>query len=100
MLLFIPIPTQGLPLFPEKKVIIFISYRRYTCYRMNTTIQISKEAKTMISSFGSKEDTYEDIIRRMYRFAVKEQLRELLMSSENTMSLKEARKEHAKLWQK
>ena len=29
---------------------------------MNTTIQISKETKELISSFGSKEDTYEEII--------------------------------------
>jgi predicted CopG family antitoxin len=65
---------------------------------MNSTIQISKEAKSMISSFGSKEDTYEDIIRRMYQLAVKEQLREFIMSSENTISLEEARKEHKKRW--
>lgn len=67
---------------------------------MNSTIQISKDAKTMISSFGSKEDTYEEIIIRMYHLAVKEQLRELLMSSENTISLEEARKIHNQRWSK
>ena len=65
---------------------------------MNTTIQISKETKDLISSFGTKEDTYEDIIKRLYNLAVKEQLKELLMSSENTMTIDEARKELDKEW--
>jgi len=59
---------------------------------MNTTIQISQETKELISSFGTKQDTYEDILKKMYVLSVKEQLRELLMSSKNTISLKEARK--------
>lgn len=67
---------------------------------MPTTIQINKKTKALISSFGTKEDTYEDIIKRMYKLAVKEQLREFLMSSENTISLKEARKRLNKKWPK
>lgn len=67
---------------------------------MNTTIQISKETKELISTFGSKEDTYDVIVRRLYDFAVKEQLREFLMSSKNTITLDEARKRHAARWQK
>jgi hypothetical protein len=59
---------------------------------MPTTIQLSQETKEMISSFGKKEDTYEDIIKRMYQIAVKEQLRELLLSSADTLSINEARK--------
>ncbi|MBU1975076.1 MAG: hypothetical protein KKG59_01590 [Nanoarchaeota archaeon] len=58
---------------------------------MMSTIQISKETKSLISTFGTKEDTYEDIIKRLYKLAVKEQLREFLMSSENTVSIDEAR---------
>lgn len=46
----------------------------------------------MVSSFGTKEDTYEDIIKRMYKLAVKEQLREFLMSSKETVTLEQARK--------
>ncbi|MEK6899996.1 MAG: hypothetical protein AABX05_02620 [Nanoarchaeota archaeon] len=65
---------------------------------MPTTIQISNETKSLISSFGSKEDTYEDIIKRIYNLAVKEQLREFLLSSENTISIEEARKELDKKW--
>lgn len=58
---------------------------------MPTTIQISKETKNLIGSFGSKEETYEEIIRRIYNLAVKEQLREFLLSSENTLTIDEAR---------
>ena len=59
---------------------------------MTTTIQISNETKSLINSFGTKEDTYEDIIKRMYKLAVKEQLREFLMSSDNCISIDEALK--------
>jgi len=65
---------------------------------MVTTIQLSNKTKTLIGSFGTKKDTYEDIIRRMYKLAVKEQLREFLMSSEGTITLDEAKKRHAKRW--
>jgi hypothetical protein len=65
---------------------------------MTSTIQISNDTKRLISSFGSKEDTYEDIIKRMYKLAVNEQLREFLMTSENTISLQEARQRHSKKW--
>ncbi|TKJ17503.1 hypothetical protein CEE44_03130 [Candidatus Woesearchaeota archaeon B3_Woes] len=59
---------------------------------MPSTIQLSKCTKELVSSFGTKEDTYEDIIKRIYKLAVKEQLREFLMSSKNTVTLEEARK--------
>ncbi|MBU1202398.1 MAG: hypothetical protein KJ583_07750 [Nanoarchaeota archaeon] len=65
---------------------------------MNSTIQISKETKELIGTFGSKKDTYEDIIKRMYSMAVKEQLRQFLMSSENTITLDEARKRLSRKW--
>lgn len=65
---------------------------------MNSTIQLSAETKQLISTFGTKEDTYEEIIKRMYELAVKEQLREFLMSSENCLSLAEARNELEKKW--
>jgi hypothetical protein len=58
---------------------------------MPTTIQLSKETKNLISTFGTKEDTYDTIVRRLYKLAVKEQLRELLLSSKDSLSLEEAR---------
>lgn len=65
---------------------------------MATTIQISRETKELIGTFGTKEDTYEDILKRMYKLAVKEQLREFLLSSEDCISIDEARKEAEKKW--
>ncbi|MBI2047392.1 hypothetical protein HYT26_04505 [Candidatus Pacearchaeota archaeon] len=65
-----------------------------------TTIQLSKETKERICSFGVKGESYDNIIRRIYSLAVKEQLKEFLLSSEDTLSIKEARKELNKKWPK
>ncbi len=65
---------------------------------MVTTIQLSNEMKKKIASFGVKGETYEQILRRIYSLAVNEQLREFLMSSENTLSIDEARKKLNKKW--
>ena len=67
---------------------------------MATTIQISQETKNLIGTFGTKEDTYDDIINRLYKLAVKEQLREFLMSTEGTIPIDEAIKEAEKKWSK
>ncbi len=63
-----------------------------------TTIQLSKETKDKISSFGVKGESYDVILKRIYSFAIKEQLREFLLSSEGTISIEEARKELDKKW--
>jgi hypothetical protein len=65
---------------------------------MNTTIQISKETKELIGTFGSKEDTYEEIIKNMYKMAVEMQLHEFLMSSKNTITIDDAIKRAKKKW--
>ena len=54
------------------------------------TIELSKELKEKISSFGNKEENYEQILKRIYDMAVKTQLRELLLSDENCVPVKEA----------
>ena len=41
-----------------------------------TTMQISKEMKEKIASFGLKGESYEQILKRIYSLAIKEQLRE------------------------
>lgn len=63
-----------------------------------STIQLSLETKQLINTFGTKEDTYEEIIKRMYDLAVKEQLREFLMSSKGCIPIEEAIKEADKKW--
>ncbi|MBS3162523.1 hypothetical protein J4467_01240 [Candidatus Woesearchaeota archaeon] len=67
---------------------------------MITTIQLTEETKELISSFGTKKDSYEDIIKRMYTFAVKEQLREFLLSSDKSIPIDEAIKKVKKQWPK
>ena len=67
---------------------------------MNTTIQLSKEMKEKIASFGSKNETYDDILRKIYGFAVKEQLRDFLMSEEGCVTAKDALERARKKWQK
>lgn len=65
---------------------------------MTTTIQVSNETKEKIGSFGKKGDTYEDIIKKLYDIAVRNQLREFLYSSSESISVDEARKRHEKTW--
>lgn len=65
-----------------------------------TTIQLSKELKEKIATFGSKSESYDDILRRIYTLAVKEQLRHFLMSEEGFLPIEEAIKEADKKWQK
>jgi len=65
---------------------------------MASTIQLSQETKNIISSFGIRGETFEKIIKRIYALAVKEQLREFLMSSENCVSLEEFKKEIEEKW--
>ena len=65
-----------------------------------TTIQLSKETKEKISSFGIKGESYDEIVKRIYSMAVKEQLREFLMSDEGFIPIEEAIKEAEKKWPK
>ena len=65
-----------------------------------TTIQLNKETKDKISSFGMKGDSYDDILKKIYSLAVKEQLREFLMADEGYIPIEDAIKEAEKLWPK
>lgn len=65
-----------------------------------TTIQLSEETKNKIASFGSKGESYDEILKRIYNLAVKTQLREFLMSSHKTIPIEEAIEEAKKKWPK
>lgn len=65
-----------------------------------TTIQLSKETKNKISSFGIKGESYDQILQRIYNLAVKEQLKEFLMSREGYIPIEEAIKEADAKWSK
>lgn len=47
-----------------------------------------------------KGETYEEIIKKLYDIAHKQQLREFLLSDENTITLEEAQAELDKKWPK
>jgi len=65
-----------------------------------STIQLSKETKKKISSFGAKGESYDEILNKIYSMAIKEQLREFLMDDESYITIEEARKELNKKWPK
>jgi hypothetical protein len=65
-----------------------------------TTIQLSKETKDKLSSFGMKGESYDVILKRIYSLAVKEQLRDFLMSDEGFIPIEDAIKEADKKWPK
>ena len=66
----------------------------------NTTIAVTREIQEEIKQFGSKGETYSEILARLIESARKRQLHDLLMSEENTVSLDEALAHSKKKWQK
>ncbi len=65
-----------------------------------TTIQLSEETKDKISSFGAKGESYDQILRMIYLLAIKEQLRNFLMSDDGFIPIEDAIKEADKIWPK
>lgn len=65
-----------------------------------STIQLSKETKEKISSFGSKGESYDQILNRIYSIAVKEQIRTFLMDDKDTIPIEEVLNKAKKRWQK
>jgi hypothetical protein len=65
-----------------------------------TTIQLSKETKEKICSFGVKGESYDVILNRIYSLALKEQLRDFLMSDAGFVPIEDAMKEANKKWPK
>ena len=65
-----------------------------------STIQLSKETKRKISTFGAKGESYDEILRKIYSMALKEQFREYMMSEGGFVPIEEAIKEAEKKWPK
>lgn len=65
---------------------------------MNTTIQLSKEMKDKIASFGMKNESYDTILRRIYDLAVQHQLMDFINTNANFVSLDDFEKEVKALW--
>ncbi len=67
---------------------------------MSTTIQIEEQTRDKIKSFGMKGETYNDIINRLYDSAVREQLRDFLYDSKDSISIDEALADAKRRWPK
>jgi len=65
-----------------------------------TTIAITKGVKEKIIEFGNKGETYSEILEKLLKNARERQLHDLLMSEEETISVKEALANAKKRWQK
>lgn len=66
---------------------------------MNTTISISKEIREKIKEFGSKGDSYTDILKKLYESAKARQLQDLLMNEDNCEPIEDAIFRARKKWQ-
>jgi predicted CopG family antitoxin len=65
-----------------------------------TTIAVTKEVKEQIIEFGSKNETYSEILARLIASAKKRQLHDLLMSEEDTVPIQVALENAKKRWSK
>ena len=64
-----------------------------------TTIAISEDLKQQINEFGSRGETYGDVIYRLLKSAKERQLHDLLMDEKDTISIEDALSDAKKKWQ-
>jgi predicted CopG family antitoxin len=64
----------------------------------HTTIAIKPETKEKIMEFGMKGETFNEILERILKSARERQLHDLLMNSDNTISIEEAIRRAKKEW--
>ena len=67
---------------------------------MNTTISISEDIRDQIKEFGTKGETYEEILARLLKRAKDRQLQELLMDETDCIPIESALNRAKKRWQK
>jgi predicted CopG family antitoxin len=65
-----------------------------------TTIAVTREVKEQLIEFGSKDETYSEILARLIASAKKRQLHDLLMSEEDTVPIQKALENAKKRWSK
>lgn len=65
-----------------------------------TTIAITKNAQEQMKEFGSKGESYSDILLKLIKSAKERQLHDLLMNDNNCISIEEALSKAKKKWQK
>jgi len=67
---------------------------------MTTTLSVTEEIREKIKEFGSKGETYSDILARLIEAAQEQQLRTLLMDTGGTSPVRDALARARKRWQK
>ena len=65
-----------------------------------TTIAITKNAQEQMKEFGSKGESYSDILLKLIKSAKERQLHDLLMNEEDSISIEEALSKAKKTWLK
>ena len=63
-----------------------------------TTIALPKELKQKIGEFGTKGETFSDILKRLYKSACERQLHDFLFDETNCIPIEEAIKEAKEKW--
>ncbi len=66
----------------------------------NTTISIEKSTREKLSEFKLPEETYNELLLRLYKSACERQLQDLLMDTTNCTPIDKVLKEARKKWQK
>ncbi len=66
----------------------------------NTTIAISKSIRDELKEFGSKGETFSEILNRLITSAKQRQLQDLLMSEKGCIPIETALVNARKKWQK
>ncbi|RJQ15935.1 hypothetical protein C4573_07330 [Candidatus Woesearchaeota archaeon] len=67
---------------------------------MNTTIAISQNIRDQIKEFGSKGETYDEILARLLHSAKERQIQDILMDTSDCVPIEKALAEAKKKWQK
>jgi len=66
----------------------------------NTTIAIRRDLKDKIMEFGTKKESYSDVIERLIKSAEQRLLHDVFMSEEGCVNIEEAIEEANKKWPK
>jgi predicted CopG family antitoxin len=66
---------------------------------INTTIAVNTKIKGELQQFGTKGESYSEIIQKLIKSAKERQLNDILMNEEGTILIEEALANAKKRWQ-
>ena len=67
---------------------------------VSTTIAIEKSTRDKLAEFKLADETFNDLLLRLYKSACERQLQELLMDTTNCVPIEKALNNARKKWQK